>query len=119
MWYDMSKFNELSAEMVDELGKFSTYLSDTSIRLEDRWHSYEEAVRKEFLTATKSYGDGYITLLGLDNPYDDLGMERHETSTFPEILDMIEHEQGISDEQVAAWKEKVLASGYASFTFDW
>lgn len=118
MWYDMSKFRELSAEMVEELVKFFTYLSDTSVHLEDRWHSYGEAVRKKYLTVNQSYGDGYITLLGLDNPYDDLHMERYETANFCDIFNYVDKDD-FNPGQVEAWMEKVLSSGYASFTFDW
>lgn len=118
MRYDMTKLEDLFIEVKDEQTLLLAYLADTSISLDDRWYSYGHAVHKKYLTANESYGDGYITLLGLDNPYDDLHMERHTTTDFYDILSYVD-KPVLDDGQVTFWKEKVLASGYASFTFDW
>ena len=118
MYYDMTKLEELNTSMKEERASLLTYLSDKNVSLEDRWHMYCKAVETGYITANKSYGDGYLDLLGRDNPYVDLGMERHETRYFSDMFDPID-EGDFTSGQVEAWKEKVLSSGYASFTFDW
>lgn len=118
MYYDMTKLEELHASMKQERASLLAHLSDKNVRLEDRWYTYCKAVKNDYITADKSYGNGYVDLLGLDNPYDDLNMARHETMHFSDMFNHIDKDD-FDTGQVEAWKEKVLSSGYASFTFDW
>ena len=79
-------------------------------------------VEDNILTSNEIYGDGYIETLGTSYTlYDDFYIEKHETSTFIDILDRIKESDTLSpsEESIIKWKEEVLASGFASFTYDW
>ena len=102
-------------------------LKDQSIPLEDRWAAYTALVENDVLVQDDGYGDGFIDELGNNlTLFDDFYMERHESRTFIEMYDIVMEAEG--DYQAALveaknnlpqWQEKVLASGYASFTYDW
>lgn len=108
--------NEQMQPLLDEL-------KDETIALEDRWNAYLMLVTGGVLTKIKSYGDGFVEDL---NPnwtlYDTFYIERYETTNFPDMLERImeiDEDEIPSEEVLNAWKEKVLASGYAGFEFDW
>lgn len=103
-------------------------LKDTSIALEARWAAYHRLCDEGVLCSNEIYGDGYLSTLG-DNLtlYDDFSVDRHQTEQY---IDMYEHiMEAIGEYQkelveareqnLAAWQEEVLASGYSSFTYDW
>lgn len=102
-------------------------LKDQSIPLDERWEAFEILVNGSVLTSTELYGDGFIDTLRVEGKreltlYDDFYIERHETTSYTRflerILDVFQGD-GLDMLSLAKWKEKVLASGYASFTFDW
>jgi hypothetical protein len=103
---------------------------DKNIDLDTRWEAYTILVKGNVLTAKESYGDGFIDTLDVGREltaYDDFYIERHETVKFLDMYERFgEWEAGAygnkvppTPESVIAWKEKVLASGYASFRYDW
>lgn len=100
------------------------------IPLDTRWEAYTILVKGEVLTDGDGYGDGFIdTLKDPDGSeytlYDDFYMERHETKTYPNMLESFmewntfDEKKKPTPESVIEWKEMVLASGNANFTNDW
>jgi len=100
-------------------------LKNTDLDLDERWSAYVDLVNDNVLTNTELYGDGYIDILGDFTLYDHFHIERRETVTFVSILEHLEEmieddeEDVTTPEKIIEWKEKVLASGFASFEFDW
>ena len=101
-------------------------LKNKDLDLDERWAAYVDLVNDSVITKTELYGDGYIDTLGDFTLYDDFYVERHETETFINILERLQDKMADEDddelttpEKIIEWKEKVLASGYASFEHDW
>lgn len=101
-------------------------LKNKDLDLDERWAAYVDLVNDSVITKTELYGDGYIDTLGDFTLYDDFYVERHETETFINILERLQEKMDDEDddelttpEKIIEWKEKVLASGYASFEHDW
>jgi len=86
---------------------------DKHIPLETRWEAYAILVNGNILVEDNGYGDGFIDTLKYDNDpdgeytlYDDFYMERHETKTFPDMLDQIndfEEDDAVSPESLIEW----------------
>lgn len=101
-----------------------TVLRDKTQPLDKRWELLVKLSEVGVLPE-QAFGDGYIDdVFGLD-PYDDMYMERHQTYNYVEFLQyklveaFEEDESELAPEKIAEWKEKVLAAGYGSFTYDW
>ena len=101
-------------------------LKDTTISLEERWDAFVLLVNKNIFVNEQSYGDGFLSeVFGNDKVslYDDFNMDRGQTMTFPEVwesmLDMDEGETYEDPFKQSEWRERVLASGFSSFTHDW
>jgi len=117
--------------------EFSVYIKDQSVPLTRRWELYEYAVEKDLFVNINWAGGSKILESNPDfSWYDDFNIERHETSTFVEIIERVEDR--LSDaldpactwveldkcpcktvEEINALKEEFLASGYSGFTYDW
>lgn len=101
-------------------------LKDQTIDLADRWIAYTKLVENNILE-DDIYGDGYIDILGNLTLYDNFHVDRHQTMSFPDMYEHIMEADGeyqkelveARDKNLSQWQEKVLASGYASFTYDW
>jgi hypothetical protein len=102
-------------------------LKDTSRPLAERWTAYTALVNSHVSAYNKTYGDGFVSVLGENvTLYDSFHLERYTTTTFVEMYQQIIEADESSPELVAAretnleaWQEAVLASGYSSFTYDW
>ena len=99
-------------------------LKDTSIPLFERWEAFSELVDNNGLTSIKTYGDGFVYTLDKSlELYDDFHVERHETMLYTDMLETIREnsrlERLLGETVIDAWKEKVLAEGYAGFKHDW
>lgn len=109
-------------------------LKDKAIPVEDRWEAYDILVAGGLITENVMYGSAYTDLLrkpNCDKPgrhfsLHDFGFERYETRQFGFILELIEDRLADEDfenvptaESIIAWKEAVMASGCATFTYDW
>ena len=130
----IKKATALVAEKPD-LSEVLASLKDKSIPVEDRWEAYTILVNGALITKMQSYGNGFTDVLRKPNcdkpgrhysPYDDFGFERHETREFSFVLELIQDRLEDEDfenvptaESIIAWKESVLASGCAGFTYDW
>jgi len=116
---------------------FSFCIKKQSVPLAKRWELFEFAVEKKLFVNINSYAHSKILE---SNPnfswYDDFNIERRETNTFVNIIDMLEDK--LADaldpaytwttldkclcktvEEINALKEEFLASGYSGFTYDW
>lgn len=105
-----------------DISGFLADLQNKSIPLDERWNAFVLLVESGVHNSIAPYGDGFIDTFGPSvNLYDDLYMERHETKTYPRFLEYIGEAETIetTNEQIAEWKEKVLASGNSGFTYDW
>lgn len=103
-------------------------LTDLTVPLDDRWATYTALVENHILVREKSCGDGFLgEIFGHSavSLYDDFNLDRNQTSTFPEIWDAMNDEffeaRGVYDdgEKRNAWRERVLASGFSGFEYDW
>lgn len=113
------------------MGKIKSGLADTSIDLDSRWYFYDLLVKAGVLREIEAYGDGFLDTLNKNMTlYDDLSYERHETVKYLEMYERIQDNFGdenawnepwksVTQETVDAWREQVLASGEAGFTYDW
>jgi len=103
-------------------------LKDTSIPLDERWDAYTQLVEKNILINEQNYGDGFLAeAFGYNNVslYDDFNMDRHETRTFPDMWSHMNEDYNEmpdcykDDAKRDAWRERVLASGFSGFEYDW
>ena len=104
-------------------------LKNKDIPLSNRWSAYTLLVANHIITREQSYGDGYLDDLGGDlTQYDHFNNGRHNTVRFIDMYDRIvdadprwqsDLSQLQGTDNFVAWQERVLASGYASFTYDW
>lgn len=115
-----SNIAKLSSAIREEVQYVLPILKDRSLPLDERWSVFLDVA--EFLPNDR-YGDGHIdTLDSSRNMYDYFYMDRHQTESYK---DFWEHLQERVDEDVdlgwdlREWREKVLAAGYGSFTYDW
>jgi hypothetical protein len=108
------------------LAKAQPMLVDITIPLDTRWDAYTNLVEADILVKEMNYGTGYLDDIFGHNSvslYDDFYMDRGQSRTFPEIWEAVTEKD--DDEIYAdvvkqdAWREKVLASGYAGFNYDW
>lgn len=94
-------------------------LKETSVPLDERWDAFTELVSNNIFVKNKSFGDGFV-----DSPYDVFYMERGSTKKFTSAYEQLlnkdqNYPEPGSDIDLDLWREKVLASGYSSFTYDW
>lgn len=111
-----------------ELGQ--KMINDPVAPLTQRWELFVRLVEAGILPE-ETYGDGFIDELDENATlYDDFNVERHETVTYPGMYSrMLKGGEWDSVNKVGtpmydasmmdAWREKVLAAGYGSFTYDW
>lgn len=114
-------------------GYRTTVLMNKELPLEERWNAYLEI--EKFLP-NNSYGEGYIEKLGWECVYIGFGIDRYQTRSFSCIYECIQDNledmkeypeddkyfdqyRKLTPEQLDAWREAVLESGYGSFTNDW
>lgn len=112
--------------MLDALPPLLVQLKDTSLPLDERWDAYTQLVNNDILVREMTYGDGFLDVLDKNGSmYDDFNTDRGQTLTFPDMYQMVMDGDEWNESLVAmqpnlpAWQEKVLASGYSSFTYDW
>lgn len=113
------------------MGNIKAGLADTSIDLDSRWYFYDLLVKAGVLREIEAYGDGFIDTLNESMTlYDDFSYERRERVCYLEMYQSIqenfgdedawnEHWKSVTQEGVNAWREQVLASGFAGFCYDW
>lgn len=113
--------NEAVVPLIEEL-------KDTKIPLNERWEAYTKLVENGAHTRSETYGDGFIGTLDRNMTlYDDFHVDRYQTERFIDMYDHIMEADGSYQQDLVkaretnleAWQEKVLASGFASFTYDW
>jgi hypothetical protein len=99
-------------------------LKDKNIPLDERWEAYGQLCKAKIITKIAPYGDGFVdTLYAGGCCYDDLHIEKYQTSDYFEMAE--DNFEGWGDtptptpKRIAKWKEEVLASGDAGFTYDW
>lgn len=115
---------EARKSLNEDLQPLLQSLKTTDVPLEDRWAAYVTLVKGNVLTSIETYGDGFVETL---NPkytlYDHFYCERHQTMSYPDMLEQVEDEwfngEKPTDEAIREWKEEVLASGHAGFKHDW
>lgn len=100
-------------------------LTDQRFTLDARWRLF---MAVEVMLPTHSYGSDWGVLKS-DSEYDDYSTERYSTVYFKDRVEMLEemladyiaHEELLryTQEDIDAWKERVLASGYRGFVYDW
>lgn len=100
-------------------------LIDQRFTLEARWRLFMAA---DVVLPVQSYGSNW-GVLKTDSEYDDYSTERYSTVYFSDRAEMLEemledytrHEELLryTQEDIDAWKERVLASGYRGFVYDW
>jgi hypothetical protein len=86
--------------------------------LDERWKAY---VKIHELLPAETYGDGFIEDINTRwTIYDDFYIERHETVDYPTMYQRIKDMLGVKQsEALDMWRERVLATGDGSFTYDW
>jgi len=103
-------------------------LKDRSIPLDERWAAFTALVENNILVNEKNYCDGFLADIFGSNKvslYDDFHMDRNESRTFVEIWESMNDEFFEGGETYAdpmlrdAWREKVMASGFSGFEYDW
>lgn len=98
------------------------FITDKTIPLEQRWDIFSKSWS---ILPDLSYGHGHIDVLGDSfTLYDDFGLERHQQMEYMWMYETIQEwiadpENDMTQETADAWREAVLAEGYASFTYDW
>lgn len=117
----LSLLSEIREEVEDVKDR---YLTNKAVPLEERWGVYKVMCRKRILVANDIYGDGYVDELSAHDGteptiYDDFYIERYQTEQYVDLYDSIIDDGAYTSESIAAWQEKVLASGKSSFTYDW
>lgn len=120
------ELTERLVNLMSEVGRavhaLDSILTDKSIPLDVRWTAYCDLVEAGVIRSIESYGDGYVeTLREGISLFSDFHMDRCQTITYPEFLNyrIIDNDFQVSNENLSEWQEKVLASGYAGFTYDW
>ena len=123
MIINTAKLEGAKARIEEEVARVKPLLTDQSIDLERRWELYEYLAKNGFLVKEDGFGTGYVNLLDCSSLYDDFYIDRYQSVSFIDmyndrIQERLEDEE-LTQEQVDAWREAVLASGYSSFTYDW
>lgn len=100
-------------------------LTDQRFTLDARWRLF---MAVEVMLPTHSYGSDWGVLKS-DSEYDDYSTDRYSTVYFKDRAEMLEemladytsHGELLryTQEDIDAWKERVLASGYRGFVYDW
>jgi len=104
-------------------------LANQAIPLDERWDAYVKLCVADLISEVDCCGDGYIDFLEHKDGdeltmYDHFYIERHETRSYIDMYDYLipgnyRFSEHLVPGSVDAWREKVLASGYAAFTYDW
>jgi hypothetical protein len=102
-------------------------LKDTSLPLDERWDAYRALCDNNILVKNEGYGDGFLDTLGEElTMYDHFNVDKYQTMEFVDMYDKVMeaddkwHKDLVAVQpNIPAWQEKVLASGYSSFTYDW
>lgn len=123
---DIKAHNESKRVLVD---KFSKYLTDTTIPLEQRWDDFVEY--GEILPHEAAWG-GNVKIEILNRNlclYDNFYIDRHQVGVYAHMwqrLHELEYDDSnliskynIPQEKLDEWREAVLKSGYYSFVYDW
>lgn len=120
----LAEIEKIKAEL---LATYQPKLTDKSISLDDRWSMFEQMCAAHLL-GNNGYGSGFLTeLAGKPRKlslYDNFNVERYETITYLDMYEIIQEdlkddEDKYEPENIDAWREAVLASGYMSITHDW
>lgn len=100
-------------------------LTDQRFTLDARWRLF---MAVEVMLPVHPYGSDWGVLKS-DSEYDDYSTERYSTVLFKDRLEQLEEEIWYAENQnellrytredIDAWKERVLASGYQGFVYDW
>lgn len=122
---EIQKLKETKAEVANN---FAEYIKDKEIPLETRWTAF---IENGDILPVELYGDGYLDWLS-DNMtmYDDFYVDRGQTYLYSDMWERLTEilydgaknmiaENNITQETVDEWREKVLASGYGGFEYDW
>lgn len=114
--------NLLTSYVKNEVG---TALTDQRFTLDARWRLF---MAIEVMLPIHSYGSDWGVLKN-DSEYDEYYTERYSTVLFKDRLERLEEEIWYAEDQnellrytredIDAWKERVLASGYRGFVYDW
>lgn len=127
MWIKAAAQTLLNArqEIEEKTGPVLDALKDKSIPLDDRWEVYTKLVEANVLVKDASYGDGYLEDLDYNHMslYDDFYTDRGASLRFIDMYERMTENPEDFTEQARAnlpkWQERVLESGYSSFTYDW
>jgi hypothetical protein len=118
---------EAHALVLSALPEILEGLKDISVPLDERWELYSLIVNKGVLLKNNPYGDGELHILGNNlTQYDDFNNDRYVTVKYTDMYqEIVEADEAYQEclaaakENLPAWQEHILASGYASFTYDW
>jgi hypothetical protein len=123
-----SKITELLARkkaIADDVASLLGTLTDKEIPLDDRWKTFT-VLSKADLLPTASYGSGFIEECFGSKfcIYDDFYVERYQTVKYVDLYDTmtsreVEVTERLTEEMRDKWRERVLVSGFGSFTHDW
>lgn len=103
-------------------------LKDISIPVADRWLAFTKLTENKLFVNYELYGDGFIDTLGSNlTLYDDFYYERCETVEYTSMFEHLMEADGeyqkklveARENNLDAWREAVLASGYSGFKYDW
>lgn len=99
------------------------YFKNNDIPLEERWEAYKYAIDKNVFNEINSWSyEVKVRAFAHNNLswYDDFNIERYQTITFPEVVDMIDdYDIDFSEEDIIELKEEFLQTGNSGFCNDW
>lgn len=102
-----------------------THLEDKSISLEERWSAFERLCTADLIVNIAAYGDGDFDLLWETANFETFYITKFETVNYLDVYEQILEsfdefvEQGLTQEGLDAWREKVLSTGDKGYIFDW
>lgn len=107
-------------------GELIPMMTNKEYALEDRWKLFE-AVQE--MLPIQHYGSGQWGIFPGESEYDDYGVDRYETVHFIQRVEFLremledyarnEEPLRYTNEDIEAWQERVLESGYRGFRNDW
>lgn len=108
-----SEIEKLDGQVKLMKSRFERLIAETSIPLETRWRLFCDS--PDYLKNHKTWIVD-IRLHGEEiHWYDDFYINRHQTV---DMKDIVEHLEEI-DQDLAAFKEEILAKNLGSFVYDW
>ena len=111
-----------------QMKPFLESLKDKALPLDERWDAFTKLIDANIFVHEAGSGSGYLDEVFDRNQvslYDDFHMDRGQTKTFADIWEQMTDEffeggDTYKNEILRnVWRERVLASGYSGFCYDW